>query len=161
MPGRAEKPEPMSNETLPLQRFMTYRMSRVQAKLNAQATRILKRIAGLSLAQWRILALLGSRGRASSSELTRISTMDKGLFSRKLKTLVAQGLVRAETDKRDHRIQHLSLTEQGQAIYDQTLPHMRARQAFLQRDLTEAELAAFHKALDLLEIAADATEFAP
>lgn len=47
---------------LPLNQFLTYRLSRVQAKLNTQGNALLQKHAGLKLTQWRLLALVGTAG---------------------------------------------------------------------------------------------------
>ena len=147
-------------DDLPLTRFLTYRFSRVQAKLNAQATRLLHRTAGLGLTQWRILALIGDAGgTARASEITSFAAIDKGLFSRKLKGLVEDGLVTTAPDKKDQRVQHLRLTAKGQRLYDSTLPVMRARQRALRSHFDDEELRVLYAALDKLESAAEETEF--
>ena len=64
-------------DTLPLQQFLTYRLSRVQAKLNAQATRILREASGITLTQWRIIALVGAAGQTRLSQLAREAALDK------------------------------------------------------------------------------------
>ena len=142
-------------DDLPLHQFLTYRLSRVQAKLNAQASALLRNYAGLTISQWRILALVGAAGQTRLSELSRIAALDKGLLSRNLKTLIADGLVRSEQDDIDHRVQHLSLSGSGQALFERTLPRMRKRQRHLRSSMTAKELDVLYQALDKLEIAAD------
>lgn len=149
----AEKDEGI--ETLPLKQFLTYRLSRVQAKLNAQANAILREVAGLTLWQWRVLALVGGAGQTRLSDLARIAALDKGLLSRNLKGLVAEGLIQSKQDDVDHRVQHLSLTAEGKALFEHTLPKMRKRQQALRAPLTPEELKALYSALDKLEVAAD------
>lgn len=139
----------------PLHQFLTYRLSRVQAKLNAQANALLQRSAGLTLSQWRILALIGAAGQTRLSALVRIAALDKGLVSRNLKILSANGLVHSKQDEMDQRVQHLSLTKKGQALFEETLPKMRERQRHLRAGLDPAELRVLYSALDKLEIAAD------
>ena len=145
-----------SQDTLPLHQFLTYRLSRVQAKLNAQASRILRETSGITLTQWRIIAMVGAAGRTRLSDVSRATALDKGLLSRNLKGLTEEGLISAQADDLDHRAQNLTLSERGQAIYERTLPIMRKRQANLQADLSEEELRIFRRVLDKLEIAAEA-----
>lgn len=145
-----------STNTLPLNTFLTYRMARVQAKLNAQGARLLREVAGLSLAQWRIIVILGSEGETTSSSLSRNAQIDKGLLSRKLKLLIEDGIVQSTPDQKDRRIQRLKLTAQGQRVYADTLPHMQQRQEKLRALYSEAELAALFDALQTLEAALDA-----
>ena len=87
--SEALQKEPVEDDD-PLQRNLTYRLARVQARLNAQAARLLKEKAGLSLTQWRILKLIRTYGQANASTLAKASTMDPGHFSRKVKTLIAK-----------------------------------------------------------------------
>ncbi|WP_161594621.1 MarR family winged helix-turn-helix transcriptional regulator [Marimonas lutisalis] len=140
---------------LPLHQFLTYRLSRVQAKLNAQATRLLRDTSGITLAQWRVIALIGAAGQTRLSALAREAALDKGLVSRNLKTLIGDGLVSTRTDDSDHRAQILQLTRTGQDIYERTLPIMQARQKRLRDGLSETELESFRRVLDHLEIAAE------
>jgi DNA-binding MarR family transcriptional regulator len=147
--------EENSADALPLHQFITYRLSRVQAKLNAQASRMLKATSGITLAQWRVIALIGAAGQTRLSDLAKEAALDKGLLSRNLKTLVQAGAVDATVDDSDHRSQILSLSATGQAIFERTLPVTRARQQRLREGLSDEELRVFRKVLDKLEIAAD------
>lgn len=140
---------------LPLTSFLTYRIARVQAKLNAQGTRLLKDVADVSLAQWRILAVLGFSGKATSAQLSRDAQIDKGLLSRKLKTLIDGGLVASTPHPTDRRVQNLALTEAGQAKYEATLPHTRARQGRLMGLMSASELEVFFDVLERIEAALD------
>jgi hypothetical protein len=75
-------------DPLPLDQFLTYRLARVQARLNVHAAVLLKRHAGLTLSQWRIIALIGSGGHTKVSDFTRSMGLDKGLVSRNVRLLV-------------------------------------------------------------------------
>jgi len=147
----------MENESpLYLKNFLTFRFARVQAKLNAQGARLLKEVAGLSLAQWRIIAILGSDGETTSSELSRNAQIDKGLLSRKLKQLIAQKIVMSTPHKTDGRVLLLSLTDKGQKIFTDTLPHMQERQEKLRGLFSEQELSDINNAITKLEASLDA-----
>ena len=144
---------------LPLRQYLTYRIARVQAKLNAQGARVLRDAVGLTLSQWRVLALVGAAGRTRLSELARTAALDKGLLSRNVKTLVEQGLVVADQDEIDHRVQHLSLSPKGQELFARALPVTRRRQQHLRENLSDEEIRTFRRVLDKLEIAAEKMEF--
>ncbi|MEM6825258.1 MAG: MarR family winged helix-turn-helix transcriptional regulator [Pseudomonadota bacterium] len=145
-------------DLLQLQNFLTYRLARVQARLNAQAVRLLKETAGINLSQWRVIAMIGSGGDDTvlAADLKRIMGFDKGLFSRTVRGLMADGLVTSAVDERDQRCQRLALTNSGRALYNSTLPVMRARQERLQDALDADELVALLSGLDKLETAASA-----
>ncbi|MGR3366980.1 MAG: MarR family winged helix-turn-helix transcriptional regulator [Sagittula sp.] len=136
-------------------KFLTFRLARVQAKLNAQSSRILKDHAGITLTQWRLLSLIGGAGRTTAAHLSREVAMDKGLISRNIKTLVTDGFVQVTLDPEDHRAQHLELTPHGLRVFQDTLPRMRARQDALRAHLDIEEELILDRALEKLERAAE------
>ena len=146
-------------DDLTLQQYLTFRLSRVQAKLNAQGARVLREAVGLTLSQWRVVALVGMAGQTRHSDLAREAALDKGLLSRNVKSLVKQGVVVSTPDEFDHRVQHLSLSEKGQAIFDRALPVTRRRQDHLRAGMTKDEINTFRRVLDKLEFAAEKTDF--
>ena len=144
----------MNNDNLPLDQFLTFRLSRLQWRLNAQAGRILKERAGLTLTQWRVVALVRSREPASAAELVRISSMDKGLFSRNVNVLIRKGIVKRTENRDDHRVQDLELTDSGHRLHDSTIPHMRRRQRRLLATMSDREREVLYRILGRLETAA-------
>ena len=146
-------------DTLPIQQFLTYRLSRVQAKLNAQAARMLRETSGVTLTQWRIIAVVGTSGQTRLSEIARATALDKGLLSRNLATLIDEKIIQATPDETDQRAQNLTLAPRGQDMFERTLPVTRRRQSKLRENLTPDELETFRRVLDKLEIAADLKDF--
>ncbi len=143
----------------PLQQFLTYRLACVQARLNRQARRILSRNFGITLNEWRVLALVADSKETSSRSLTEISTMDKGLVSRTIKALVKAGLLQGRANAADHRQYLWSPTPKGRVLYEAALPVMRKRQRYLRASLSQAQLHHLQSALSALEAAAEKTDF--
>jgi DNA-binding MarR family transcriptional regulator len=142
-----------------LHRFITFRIARLHAKLNIQAARILQEKADLTLTKWRVISLIGNLGETNSAELVRISAMDKGLLSRRLKSLIDEGLVLSDIDKTDSRVHPLRLSAKGKALFDATQPHMRARQKGINAHLTEEEVETLFQIFDKLDRAAEIDDF--
>ncbi|MGP6086870.1 MarR family winged helix-turn-helix transcriptional regulator [Antarctobacter jejuensis] len=138
-----------------LGQFLTYRMSRLQAKLNAQASRILRDHAGITITQWRIIAVLGDGGSCTAAQLSRMTAMDKGLISRNVKTLNSEGFITISRDSSDNRALHLNLTDKGHKVFDHTFPRMSARQTALRSYLDEIDPELLLLAFDKLERAAE------
>ncbi len=138
-----------------LNQFLTYRVSRLHAKLNAQASRILNKSVGITLNQWRMIAFIGGAGKLTASELIAATAMDKGLVSRNVKSLIASGLVISSPSERDNRVQVLSLTPRGKHVFEVALPRMQRRQDDLQLALSADEIATFRSVVDKLERAAE------
>ena len=100
----ADKEDTQSEGAIELLSFVSYRISLLHPKLNAQAAHILGKLAGISLVQWRIISLIDAFGpKISSSEIITRVSMDKGLFSRALKKLVEDERVISMTDPSDQR----------------------------------------------------------
>ena len=132
----------------------------VHAKLNAQAAHILRESGGISLLQWRIIALVRVFGPAvSSTEIIDIIGIDKGLFSRTVKNLVEAGLVRGDTDADDHRRTLLTLSPAGEKIYQGAVPIVRQRQQHLLHNLNDEEFSALKETLDKILVNAERRSF--
>ena len=142
-----------------LTKFLSYRVVRLHHALNAQALAVLERVAGITLAQWRVIAMVGSGAATSSRDIVRKSIIDPALISRTVKGLEDAGLLTTSRLKNDRRVISLSLTPSGQDVYDHTLPRMQARQEALIEALDPAEQDAIFLIFDKLEMAADRREF--
>ncbi|MFT5112653.1 MAG: DNA-binding MarR family transcriptional regulator [Parasphingorhabdus sp.] len=142
-----------------LRQFLTFKFSRAQAKLNAQASHVLKGNCELSLVQWRILALLASSGPTSASQCSQLGAIDKGQFSRKVKSLIKDGLVKSTVSKTDARQQQLSASAKGNRLYHRILPIMQAQQTYLLSKLTAGEQDMLLTVLDKLDQAAEHKDF--
>ena len=144
--------------SMPLQEMVTFRISRLHARLSAQAAEILKKNGGISLMQWRILVMLETHGAITPAEIVRQTELDKGQLSRTIKGMVEQGLITSTPSESDQRSHVLGFTEKGLQVFRTARPHMRHRQMHLLSSLTDEERAATFAALEKLEAAADSLE---
>ncbi len=138
--------------------FLTYRISRLHGKLNGQASRILEKSVGITLNQWRMMAFIGSAENLTASELISHTSMDKGMVSRNVKSLIEMGLVASLRDEGDRRVHFLALSPAGREIYDAALPRMRRRQADLKKDISEQDMETFFRVMAMLEVASENTD---
>jgi len=131
--------------------YVTYRVSQLNAGLNTHAARLLKEQCGLSLVQWRLLALVAGAEPVTSAQLVDAIAMDSGQFSRNLKALIQDGLIISTVDKADHRRHLLSLSKEGRGKFNSAEPVMRERREALLSGVSAADKAAFFRTLDQLE----------
>ena len=159
----ATNPGPGSDEgveaTAAFQDFVTYRMSRVQAQLNAQAGAVLRQHGDLTPARWRILSLIANGAPTRLMDICRLSGMDKGQVSRNLSRLVAAGLLKSERDVNDLRSQRIEITEEGRETVERIFPVMRARHEYLLSQIPDDDLEALRRALSVLEDASARRDF--
>ncbi len=140
---------------IPLQQMVTFRLSRVHAKLNAQSARILSKSAGLSLSQWRIMVMIETHGKITPTTFVQLTKFDKGLVSRTIKGMIKLGLLRSESSETDQRSHLIDMTGKGLAVFEKARPYMRKRQSCLLDCLTFAEREALFQTFDKLELAID------
>ncbi|MEM8591358.1 MAG: MarR family transcriptional regulator [Pseudomonadota bacterium] len=122
-----------------LERRVSYRVSRLHARLNTQAARILKDSANISLSQWRIMVMIDEDGEISASEIVRRTKIDKAMVSRGIKSLAAEGLVDVVVSQKDQRLHNVRFTKAGRARFEKAFPHMIERQRGIVSSLTTAE----------------------
>ncbi len=152
-----ETPSDYDTRLSQLSHFLTYRISRLHGKLNAQASRILRDSVGVTLNQWRMIAFIGGAEKITASELINYTAMDKGMVSRNVKSLIECGLVVSSPHDTDHRIHILTLSPSGRDVFDTALPTMRRRQAFLHKNLSDDDIATFRRVMNALEQASEET----
>ena len=134
-----------------LSSFVTYRMARTQNKLNAQATALLKAHSDLSLVEWRVISLVRLHDGASMSNIASAFQMDKGQLSRKVAAMTQKGLLRFVPDEEDHRMHHLHLTDEAEALASRLTPIMRKRQPLLVDGVSQQDLDTFFDVLGRID----------
>lgn len=144
--------------TRPLRELVTFRLARLNAKLTAQASRILAESAGISLTQWRVFALLDTGEIETAAELVRQTHFDKALISRTVRGMIEDGYLQATPSARDQRSTVLRLTDLGRRVAARARPVMRARQETLLAALTPGELATLFACIDALDATVDRME---
>lgn len=145
----------IEEKEVPLFERVTYRLSRVQAKLNAQARRLLKAVADLSLTEWRVLIMLDEYEGVTMAEIGRRTEFDKGQLSRCIKVMSERGLLTSASSEADQRLQILRMTAEGRRRYELARPYMLQRQNMLLEVMTAEQRATLNAALEALENAAE------
>ena len=77
---------------------------------------------GLSIPEWRVMAVLGGTPGLSARDVAERTAMDKVQVSRAVESLVRARRVARTEDAEDGRISRLALTARGRAIYDEVVP---------------------------------------
>lgn len=144
-----------AHSALELTDFITFRMSRLQNRMSAQAIRLLRENSSLSMTEWRILAVAVVQKEITLSQLARMTHLDKGQLSRGVSSLVQKDLLRSQINDMDNRQHILTVSATGQTVHDSIFPLMQGRQRDLTADLSAEELDVFHEILDKLEATMD------
>lgn len=142
----------------PLKQFVTYRVLRLHLAMNAQSEDILARVAQVTLAQWRVLSMVGG-GVSTSRGVVAATGFDPGYISKNIRKLELAGLIVAERLPEDRRTLLLTLTPEGKEIFDRTFPVMQARQEALLSGLNDAEKKMAFEIFSKLEDASKLRDF--
>lgn len=135
--------------------YLPYRLSILSNTVSGAIAALYETRHGLSVADWRILAILGMERSLTQKELCARTRMDKVQVSRAVRRLLDSGRVAREVDKADRRRAHLRLTGQGQAVYDEVAPATLAWERELLSRLTPAEVAILDTVVARLQQVAD------
>jgi DNA-binding MarR family transcriptional regulator len=96
--------------------------------------------AGVSLAGWRVLALVASGRNISATDVARLSGMRKMAVSRATTKLEQAGLIKRTVCKNDGRRYGLKVTRNGRRVYDSIVPAVTEFERRITQDLTRGDL---------------------
>ncbi len=148
-----EVPEP-GNLTLELEDFLPYRLSVLSNTVSEAIAGAYSQRFGLSIPEWRVLAVLGQMSDISAKQVTERTAMDKVRVSRAVALLVRKGHIECRTHPRDRRYSILRHSAAGRAIYERIVPLARAYERKLLGILTAGERKSLDRLLAKLKIAA-------
>ena len=127
-----------------------YRLLAV-ARMWINATeKIYERDFGLSLSEWRIVAIVGAQQPINAGAIVDRGLLEKSHISRLVSRLTARGLIATEIDSKDGRKTWLSLTEAGEAVYEQAAHVSLARDNLFLTPLDQDERRALDNLLTKL-----------
>ena len=138
--------------------LVSYQVMQLNSKLNAQARAILARHGDFSLAEWRVIRMVGL-GVSTAKEVRNVIGLDKGQFSKTVVTLTEKGLIKTVQDNEDRRKINLYLTKKGQSTHDRIAPDIGKRNIHLLDNLSEREQVQFFKTLQKLDSRASDLSF--
>lgn len=145
-------------DALMLDRFLPYRLAVLANTVSKGIARLYADRFGITIPEWRVLAILGAFGAATASEIQGRSAMDKVQVSRAIARLTEAGLIERTVDPADRRRQSIAMTADGERVYQEIVPLARAREAALLEGFSEEQRALLDRLLDRLQARAEGTE---
>jgi DNA-binding MarR family transcriptional regulator len=143
-------------EMFRLEDFLPYRLAVASSQVSRLFTRSYAENFGLTIPEWRVLAIVGRHETLSPSAVGELTAMDKVKVSRAAASLVSRGLLKQSQDPSDGRGRLLRLTRKGSSLHDKVVPEARALEQALAEGLSRAEWQALSKALAKLNAHAEA-----
>ncbi|MFP4207197.1 MAG: MarR family winged helix-turn-helix transcriptional regulator [Wenzhouxiangella sp.] len=143
----------MNRPLLKLEEFLPYRLSVLSNQVSQGIAKTYADRFGLSVTEWRVIAILGRFPGIPASQIVDRSAMDKVAISRAVRRLLEAGLVRRQADDSDRRAKPLTLSTEGQAVHAAIAPAALDYERRLLAALTPAERSALDCLLDKLDAA--------
>jgi DNA-binding MarR family transcriptional regulator len=154
---RTEMPA-LNGEAFRLEDFLPYRLSVAANRVSRLCARRYSDSHGLSIPEWRVLAMVGRFGTLSPSAVGEWTAMDKVKVSRAAASLVARGMLRQAQDPQDGRGRLLRLTRKGTSVYDSMVPLACELEGQLSEGMSRSEWSSLLKALEKLSAHAQGFE---
>lgn len=120
--GSASPNGPPTGETFDLRSFFPYLVRIYYRAVSSSVTQIYSSLYGLSVSEWRTMAVLGPYRALSASEIVEQSSMDKVNVSRAIAGLRKAGLLKRDIDGDDRRRSVLRLTDRGREVFHTLVP---------------------------------------
>jgi DNA-binding MarR family transcriptional regulator len=135
-----------STDRLHLERFVPYRLSVLTNIVSMSIAHAYERDFGLTIPEWRVIAVLARFPNLSAIEVAERTAMDKVAVSRAVQSLLGSRRLVRSYQKGDRRRSMLRLSAAGRSVYTRVAP----RALSYERKLLAALSVSDRRALDRL-----------
>jgi DNA-binding MarR family transcriptional regulator len=148
-----------SASRLQLDKFLPYRLSVLANVVSTAIAGAYAQRFGLSIPEWRVLAVLADAPNLSAAEVAQRTAMDKVAVSRAVASLLRARRIERRMARADRRRSVLRLSASGERVYAQVVPFALAYESELLEPLDARERATLDRVLRIL--LGRATEMGP
>lgn len=139
-----------------LEEFLPYRLSLLSNTISQGISSIYRKQYGLSVTEWRVLAILGRFPGLTASEVMVRGAMDKVAVSRAVAKLLDKGLLERSPHSEDRRRMPLRLTPgKGTALFRKVVPKALGYEMRLLENLSADELQRLGRLVQKLQDTAE------
>lgn len=131
-----------------LKDFVPYLLSVTSNAVSGRIAQEYRQRFGLSVPEWRVMAVLGDSGPRTQRELTRLTLMDKVAVNRACKVLEQRALAKRRPNVQDGRSHLLELTPSGVRMHDEIMPLALEMERRLFSNFEPGEVVQFRHYLD-------------
>jgi DNA-binding MarR family transcriptional regulator len=153
--GASGRKKEGAGANLRLPSYLPYRLSVVSNKASGLIARAYQARFGLTIQEWRIIAVLGAGQALTAQAVCEATAMDKVTVSRAIRRLDQRGLVKRQTNPSDKRASDVTLTSEGEGIYAEVAPLALDYERSMTAGLTQAEREQLMGLLQKLEAQLD------
>ena len=145
-----EKPD----KELILEDFLPYRLAILSHTVSSLIARVYDKRFGLTIPEWRVIAIVGRFPGLSAVEVADRTMLDKVAVSRAVTKLIKAGRIDREFADADRRRSILTLSEDGRKVHDEVAPLAMAMEDDLLHGLADDEIAILNTVIERLLVRA-------
>lgn len=134
-------------DELILEDFLPYRLSITSHSVSTNIARVYEKRFGVSIPEWRVIAVLGRYPGLSAVEVADRTLMDKVAVSRAVTKLVKNGRIDRQFADADRRRSILKLSEAGRAVHNEIAPLALRFERDLLQDISDKDYETFSAVL--------------
>ena len=138
------------DKELILEDFLPYRLSILSNTVSTRISQAYETQFGLSIPEWRVIAILGRFPGLSAVEVAERTLMDKVAVSRAVTKLVKSGRIDRKFADADRRRSILNLSEEGRRVHNEIAPLALQFERDLLEGLSEDEAESLNTIMDRL-----------
>jgi DNA-binding MarR family transcriptional regulator len=138
------------SDDLILEKFMPYRLARLSSTVSTTIARAYDKEFGLSIPEWRVIAILGRFPGLSAVEVAEQTFLDKVAVSRAVTKLIKSGRIDRQFADADRRRSILNLSDKGREVHDGVAKLALKFEDDLLDGLNAAEIEQFNAVTDKL-----------
>lgn len=133
-----------------LEDFLPYRLSITSHTVSTNIARVYEKRFGVSIPEWRVIAVLGRYPGLSAVEVADRTLMDKVAVSRAVTKLIKTGRIDREFADADRRRSILNLSEEGKKVHNEIAPLALEFEQQLVQNISEDDYEKFNSVLEQL-----------
>ena len=138
------------SDDLILEKFMPYRLARLSSTVSTTIARAYDKEFGLSIPEWRVIAILGRFPGLSAVEVAEQTFLDKVAVSRAVTKLIKNGRIDRQFADADRRRSILNFSEKGREVHDGVAKLALKFEDDLLAGLEDADVDQFNAVMDKL-----------
>ena len=138
------------DDDLNLEDFLPYRLAVLSHTISTTIAKTYESKFGVSIPEWRVIAILGRFPGLSAVEVADRTMLDKVAVSRAVTKLIKGGRIDREFADADRRRSILNLSEEGKRVHDEIAPLAMAFETELLQGIGAEDYETFNVVLERL-----------
>lgn len=137
-------------DDLILEEFLPYRLAVLSHTISTTIAKVYEKRFGLSIPEWRVIAILGRFPGLSAVEVADRTMMDKVAVSRAVTKLIKNGRIDRQFADADRRRSILNLSDEGRRVHNEVAPLALAFEHDLLQGISDEDYEQFNIVLERL-----------